>query len=422
MPPTTSTSALTPQEALPSITVVADSVFPRSLDLDLPTLSSLSLDLPTLSLPSLSLDLPTPTCTPTIQPDKNGYVPPGSCDALWQYSPSFAAATAFAVLFGILLIAHIVQAIYHRVGYTWVIIMAVSWEAASYGSRAAASLNQQSDGLATTSQLLVLVAPVWVNAFAYMAFARIVHFFSPTRKVWRISPSILTVIFVTLDIASFIVQIIGGGQAGPGASPEVQKQGINIYMGGIGMQEGFILIFLGLVIKFHWDQHRYHQTGHLAPSKRHWRPLLYSLYACLLFITIRIIFRLIEFSGGENESNPIPYNERYFYAFEAMPMFLAILVWNLSHPGRFIQGPDAKLPSSWISRKLCCCCHRSKRHPGGTEMAVLLSREPSPSREGFQERFSREVKHQLGGEHVRADGSSSSTSREVSPVPRAAIY
>jgi hypothetical protein len=83
-----------------------------------------------------------------------------------------------------------------------------------------------------------------------MVFARMVHFYSPTRKVWLFSPSILALIFVTLDIVSFITQLIGGGMAGPGASSESQKKGLNIYMGGIGMQEGFIVLFLGLVVTF----------------------------------------------------------------------------------------------------------------------------------------------------------------------------
>lgn len=109
---------------------------------------------------SISLDLPTSTCSQTITPDKNGYVPPGSCGALWNYNPSFPAAIAFSVLFGALLIAHLAQAIQYKKSFCWVITMAALWEFGSYGTRAAGTRNQQSSTLATVSQILVLLAPI----------------------------------------------------------------------------------------------------------------------------------------------------------------------------------------------------------------------------------------------------------------------
>jgi hypothetical protein len=200
-----------------------------------------------------------------------------------------------------------------------------------------------------------------VNAFAYMVFARIVHFYSPTRKVWLFSPSILAVIFVTLDIISFVIQLVGGGMAGPGASAESQKKGLNIYMGGIGMQEGFIVLFLGLVIKFHRDQLQAERVGRLAADKiAGWKKLIWALYGCLLAITIRIVYRLAEFSAGLGANNPLPSNEPVLYVLESTPMWLAIFVWSIIHPGRFIHGEDAKMPPSWLSRHLCCCCRKRR--------------------------------------------------------------
>lgn len=194
-----------------------------------------------------------------------------------------------------------------------------------------------------------------------MVFARIVNFYSPTRKVWLFSPSTLALIFVTLDIVSFVTQLVGGGMAGPGASAASQKKGLNIYMGGIGMQEGFIVLFSALVIKFHRDQLQAERVGRLATDKvAGWRRLIWALYGCLLAITIRIIYRLAEFSAGLGTSNPLPSNESVLYVLESTPMWLAILVWIIVHPGRFIHGEDAKMPPSWLSRHLCCCCRKRR--------------------------------------------------------------
>ena len=160
-----------------------------------------------------------------------------------------------------------------------------------------------------------------------MVFARIAHFYSPTRKVWFFSPSSLALVFVTFDLISFVVQLIGGGMAGPGASPESQKKGLDLYMGGIGMQEGFIALFFGLAVKFHRDQLRAERSGILRADKiAGWRQLVWALYLCLLAITVRIVYRLVEFSSGLGPSNPLPSNEPLLYVLESAPMWLSILV------------------------------------------------------------------------------------------------
>lgn len=134
-----------------------------------PSIPPLSLDLPTISIAkpsiaSFSLNLPPNTCTPGFSsyatPGVDGYVPAEACNALWVYFPSFATAVAFSILFGILTILHLGQAIRYHNGFCWVIIMASSWETGAYAFRALGSKNQQSSGMATVAQILVLVAPI----------------------------------------------------------------------------------------------------------------------------------------------------------------------------------------------------------------------------------------------------------------------
>lgn len=63
-----------------------------------------------VTIPGHTIDVAIPTCKQTITPDENGYVPPGTCGAIWDYYPSFAAALTFAFLFGGLMVLHIWQA------------------------------------------------------------------------------------------------------------------------------------------------------------------------------------------------------------------------------------------------------------------------------------------------------------------------
>lgn len=61
-----------------------------------------------------TIDIAIPTCIQTITPDANGYVPPGTCGAIWDYYPNFPAALVFACIFGILTMIHVWQAIANR--------------------------------------------------------------------------------------------------------------------------------------------------------------------------------------------------------------------------------------------------------------------------------------------------------------------
>ena len=67
--------------------------------------------------PGNTIEIAIQTCIQTIVPDSNGYVPPGTCGAIWAYYPNFNAAVVFAVMFAATTALHIIQAIrYKKVG------------------------------------------------------------------------------------------------------------------------------------------------------------------------------------------------------------------------------------------------------------------------------------------------------------------
>ncbi|OJD31022.1 rta1 domain protein [Diplodia corticola] len=289
----------------------------------------------------------TPSCT-TAVPGRYGNVPFDACNAYYNFNPQFAPAVAVAVIFGILTIAHLALAIIFKKTYCWVIIMGATWELVAFILHALGSHDQQNIGYATAHQLLYLLAPLWINAFVYMTFARMVHYFLPERAVWRIRGQSLAKYFVWADVVSFVVQAVGGLMASPGASADIIKTGIDVYMGGMGLQEAFILCFLGLMVMFHRQSLALEAAG-LAHRQYGWRPLLYALYGTLTAITVRIIYRICEFAGGVKPSNPIPFHEEYSYALDAFPMMVALLLLAVFHPGRSLVGPESEFPK--MSRK-----------------------------------------------------------------------
>ncbi|KAJ7479876.1 RTA1 domain-containing protein, partial [Mycena latifolia] len=255
-------------------------------------------------------------------------------DYNFLYCPSFPAAVLFSALFGLTTLTHIAQAIHYRKRFCWVVIMAGIWETGGLVLRVFSVLHTTSAAFGTPSQLLILLAPIWINAFLYVLMSRFVYFFIPEKRVGGISAQRLSLCFVLLDITAFLMQA-GGGVIIDNDSPRIALMGIHIYMGGIGLQQFFICGFIGLVIRFHYKMQR---TG--GPT--HWKRPLYVMYASLALITIRIIFRLIEFSSGV--FSPITMHEAPFYCLEALPMFVALMLWNIFHPGQVLIGPESEFP------------------------------------------------------------------------------
>ncbi|KAH1361219.1 hypothetical protein KXW65_005122 [Aspergillus fumigatus] len=305
----------------------------------------------TATAPALS---PTETCTHP-KPGKNGYLPPEACDAILLYVPSFGAAIFFTILFGLTTLCHAVQAFMFKKKYAWVVIMGASWELLAFVFRILQTRHQDNVPYATAHTILYLLAPLWINAFIYMTLGRLIHFFIPERRLGGISAKRYGLIFVWLDILAFIVQLAG-------ASITTQREvptstimlGIHIYMGGIGLQELFVLIFGALTIHLHRRMVQMENYGGLDNEKTtrgsvSWRWLFAALYAALILITIRIIFRLCQYARGTDPTNPVLTQEAYEYVLDATPMFLALLILNVIHPGRVLQGPDSEFPR--VSRK-----------------------------------------------------------------------
>ncbi|KAI0484863.1 hypothetical protein GGR56DRAFT_47456 [Xylariaceae sp. FL0804] len=146
----------------------------------------------------------------------HGYLPP-DCDSLWQYNPSYNAALAFALLFGITTLVHLFQAYQYKKGYCWVVIMASAWETAGYLFRAANTRKQQNKGEYFLWSLFVNLAPIWLNAFVYMVLGRLVWTFIPTHRIMKLPAPTLGAVFVLLDIVAFMTQLCASTMEMPSA-------------------------------------------------------------------------------------------------------------------------------------------------------------------------------------------------------------
>lgn len=57
----------------------------------------------------------------------------------------------------------------------------------------------------------------------------------------------------------------------------------------------------------------------------------------------RTIYRMVEFSQPLDGS--INHSEAYFYALEALPIFISVVLFNVWHPGKVLVGPRSDFKS-----------------------------------------------------------------------------
>jgi hypothetical protein len=175
--------------------------------------------------------------------------------------------------------------------FTWVVIMGGAWEVAAMVMAALLAKKQNSDTYATMHTLLFLLAPLWINAFFYMTLGRMVWFFDERKRLAGLSAKRFGSLFVWLDIFSFLVQATGAVMASQtGVSSSSIALGLHIYMGGIGIQEFFILCFTVMLVMLHRRLIVQEQRGimidRLHNGSLPWRWLFYGIYFALIMITV----------------------------------------------------------------------------------------------------------------------------------------
>lgn len=307
------------------------------------------------------------TCV-TVVPGPSGYVPPAACNAVWNFSPSFPAAVFFCILFGVTLICHVFEAIlFHKLKLSWTVIMGCSWEFTSFVLRAFGAQDQQNTMYNFWSSFLVLLGPLWINAFIYMTLGRMIWLYlQPSAVVFGVRAKNMARIFVGCDILALLIQAVGGSIIQPGESENLVMDGIHIYMGGVGMQLLSMFIFLAFVIQFHTQVAQNERAGLMTISGpgRQWKRVSIALYLALFLISMRCIYRLVEFALGVTPggNNPIPFNEWYFYVFDATIIFFAAVVLNLVHPGiQALRGPEGELPKGMTRKEKRAARRRKKQ-------------------------------------------------------------
>lgn len=130
----------------------------------------------------------------------------------------------------------------------------------------------------------------------------------------------------------------GGGLMASG-SVSTRNTGSNVVIGGLVVQLLFFGFFVIVAAVFQFriqkrptskSQSELEMTRHLGWRQRNWTTVLLALYIVSALILIRSIFRLVEYKYGFD--GYIMTHECFGYVFDALLMFVAMVVMNVYHP------------------------------------------------------------------------------------------
>jgi hypothetical protein len=142
-----------------------------------------------------------------------------------------------------------------------------------------------------------------------------------------ISPRWCTRIFVIGDMMCLNIQSSGAGLLG---NPKLIKHGDAIIVCGLGLQ---VIIFAGFMyacVRFHIRFRRY--LGKEGRTDVSWEATLNMLYITSVVISIRNIFRLVEFIMGKDSY--LFDNEWPVYVFDGALMLVVMGVFYIWYPDR----------------------------------------------------------------------------------------
>ena len=225
--------------------------------------------------------------------------------------------------------------------------MGALWQTLAYIFCILSIQHVENSAFYTTWFVLDLLAPLWTNAFVHLAFGLMVFTYTSSTKIYENRLWPFGLCFFLLMTTAFTMQASGAIMAFRDQLTDLEvMRGLHIYMGGIGLQQTCIIYVLALAFRLQKQMNRDLRMA----SKSRLLQLLYIIYAVLLLINVRSLFRLIEYSNGL--SNTIPAREAYQYVFDSAPM-LTVLVLNVVHSGIILATREANRKEKNAAGKHC---------------------------------------------------------------------
>jgi prepilin signal peptidase PulO-like enzyme (type II secretory pathway) len=186
------------------------------------------------------------------------------------------------------------------------------------------------------STVLIMSGPPVYALINYFILSRILYYIPYLAPL---HPGRVATTFIGLDGGCEILIGQGAWRMVNSDSTDAQRQlGSNLVTASLCLQAVLFGAFGLLAVSFH---RRANKAGVL---KNDLKVVLYVMYVSATIVTIRCIYRLVEYLEGWESS--LYQNEIYFWIFEAVIMFINTALLNIWHPGKRLPPSN----STFLSR------------------------------------------------------------------------
>ncbi|KAJ7794147.1 RTA1 like protein-domain-containing protein [Mycena olivaceomarginata] len=195
--------------------------------------------------------------------------------------------------------------------------------------------------------LFILLSPCLYLATNYMLLSHLARCFDEevANRCLLIRHSRITKFFVWSDVFTFFLQSSGGGLTAMKNS-NLANLGTKIALIGLvlqalsfGLFTVILVVFARRVSEHYPELWRPKRSRPFKVFSRQpiddWRILVYIMCATCVGILIRSVFRVAEFAGGYNGT--IATHEAYFYAFDTLPLWIAMSLYAVVWPARALM-------------------------------------------------------------------------------------
>lgn len=202
---------------------------------------------------------------------------------------------------------------------------ACSFLIAGFATRTYGAIHPDDAQVYTASTLLLYMAPPLLQLANIHILGRIFHFvpyFAPMH------PTRILVTFTTLAFTVLLLTTVGIAYLSNTSVPEkMVDMGATLTKASLAVQILVAAVFFILAGIFHHCC----RSG-LIDHPKAMHPL-FTCYASMVIILIRTIYRMVEHFGTDSLTAR---EERFFYVFDATPLLLSSIVWNIMHPLRYL--------------------------------------------------------------------------------------
>ena len=228
----------------------------------------------------------------------------------------------------------------HSKHKSWRTTLLLPWSAllmiSGFAVRLAGAYNTDNLAYLIASTVLIMSGPPVYALINYFILSRMLYYIPYLAPI---HPGRVATTFVGLDGVCEILIGQGAWRMVNSDSTDAQRQlGSNLVTASLCLQAALFGAFGLLAVQFHRGANK---AGVL---KKDLKVVLYVMYVSATIVTIRCIYRLVEYIEGWESS--IYQNEIYFWIFEALIMFINTALLNVWHPGKRLPPSN----STFLSR------------------------------------------------------------------------